>query len=32
VCSFDFPSAGTWHVMVRGWSAYSGVTVTGDYS
>jgi hypothetical protein len=31
VCSFDYPSAGTWHVMVRGWNAYSGVTVTGDY-
>ncbi len=32
VCTFNAPSAGTWHVMVRGWSAYTGVTVTGDYN
>ena len=31
VCTFDNPSAGTWHVMLRGWSAYSGVTLTGDF-
>jgi hypothetical protein len=31
-CSFPTPSAGTWHVMLRGYAAYSGVTLTGSYS
>jgi fibronectin type 3 domain-containing protein len=31
-CSFPTPSAGTWYVMLRGYTAYSGVTLTGSYS
>lgn len=31
-CSFDNPQAGVWHVMLRGYSAYSGVTLEGDFS
>lgn len=31
-CSFAAPQAGTYHVMLRGYSAYSGVTLTGSYS
>jgi lysyl endopeptidase len=31
-CPFPTPSAGTWHVMLNGYSAYSGVTLTGSYS
>jgi PKD repeat protein len=31
-CSFATPQTGTWHVMVRGYSAYSGVSLTGSYS
>jgi fibronectin type 3 domain-containing protein len=31
-CSFATPSAGTWYVMLHGYSAYSGVTLTGSYS
>ena len=31
-CSFPSPAAGTWHVMLHGYSAYSGVTLTGSYS
>ena len=31
-CTFATPSAGTWHVMLRGYSAYSGLTLTGSYS
>ena len=30
-CSFPSPQAGTWHVMLRGYSAFSGVTLTGSY-
>ncbi len=30
-CTFATPQAGTWHVMLRGYSAYSGVTLTGSY-
>ncbi len=30
-CTFDNPQAGTWHVMIRGYEAYSGVTLVGDY-
>ncbi len=29
-CSIDAPQAGTYHVMVRGYSAYSGVSLVGD--
>jgi hypothetical protein len=32
VCSFGNPGAGTWYVMLRGWSAYGGVTLTGDFN
>ncbi len=31
-CTFPAPAAGTWHVMLNGYSAYSGVTLTGSYS
>jgi hypothetical protein len=31
-CTFAAPSAGTWHVMLNGYAAYSGVTLTGSYS
>lgn len=31
-CDFTSPQAGTWHVMIRGYSAYSGVSLTGTYS
>jgi serine protease len=30
-CTFNNPQAGTWHVLVRGYSAYSGVTLLGTY-
>ncbi|WP_341501305.1 M4 family metallopeptidase [Gallaecimonas sp. GXIMD4217] len=30
-CSFATPQAGTYHVMLRGYSAYSGLTLTGSY-
>ncbi|WP_211371771.1 proprotein convertase P-domain-containing protein [Marilutibacter maris] len=30
-CSFASPQAGTWHVMVRGYSAFSGLSLTGSY-
>ena len=31
-CSFPTPSAGTWHVMLNGYAAFSGVTLVGSYS
>jgi lysyl endopeptidase len=31
-CSFAAPQAGTYHVMVRGFSAFSGVSLTGSFS
>jgi lysyl endopeptidase len=31
-CSFPTPSAGTWHVMLNGYSAFSGVSLVGSYS
>jgi hypothetical protein len=31
-CSFASPAAGTWHVMVHGYAAYSGATLVGSYS
>ncbi len=30
-CSFASPQAGTWHVMLRGYSSYSGVSLTGSF-
>ena len=30
-CSFTNPAAGTWYVMVNGFTAYSGLTLTGTY-
>ncbi|MGY6588376.1 MAG: S8 family peptidase [Wenzhouxiangella sp.] len=30
-CTFANPQAGTWHVMVRGFSAFSGVNLVGSY-
>jgi serine protease len=31
-CTFAAPSAGTWYVMVRAYSTFSGVTLTGSYT
>jgi len=31
-CSFAAPAAGTWYVMLRAYSTYSGVTLTGSYT
>src|SRR5690606_2600044 len=31
-CSFSAPSSGTWHVMVRGYTSFSGVSLTASYS
>jgi fibronectin type 3 domain-containing protein len=31
-CTFATPSAGTYHVLLYGYSAYSGVSLTGSYS
>lgn len=31
-CSFAAPQAGTYYVMVRAYSAYSGVSLTGSYT
>ncbi|HEX7048099.1 MAG TPA: S8 family peptidase [Gammaproteobacteria bacterium] len=30
-CNFSSPPGGTWYVMVRGYSSYSGVSLTGSY-
>ena len=30
-CSFSSPTAGTYHIMVRGYSTFSGVTLTASY-
>lgn len=30
-CTFASPAAGTWHVMLVGFAAYSGVTLVGSY-
>ena len=30
-CTFATPTAGTWHVMLDAYSAYSGVTLVGSY-
>ncbi|GMU66185.1 MAG: hypothetical protein AMXMBFR36_24590 [Acidobacteriota bacterium] len=31
-CSFPTPQAGTWHVMIRAFQAYSGVSLVGSYT
>ena len=31
-CTFAAPQAGTYHVMVRGYSAFSGLTLVGSYT
>ncbi|MBB5208814.1 endonuclease [Chiayiivirga flava] len=31
-CTFASPASGTWHVMVRAYSAFSGVTLAGSYT
>ncbi len=31
-CAFSSPQSGTYYVMVRGYSSYSGVTLKGSYS
>ena len=31
VCTFNNPGAGTWHIGVRAYSAYSGVTLSWNY-
>ena len=30
-CTFPAPQAGTYHVMLRGYTSYSGVTLVGNY-
>src|SRR3546814_7226715 len=30
-CSFSSPSTGTYHVRIEGYSAFSGVSIVGDY-
>jgi hypothetical protein len=30
-CSITSPAAGTWHVLVHGYAAYSGATLVGSY-
>ncbi|MDZ7790182.1 MAG: S8 family peptidase [Xanthomonadales bacterium] len=30
-CDFADPQAGTWHVMIRGYSSYSGVSLVGSF-
>lgn len=31
-CTESSPTAGTWHVMIRGYDAYSGVTLVASYT
>src|SRR5690606_7324761 len=31
-CSFAAPQTGTYHVMLRGYTSFSGVTLTGSYT
>jgi fibronectin type 3 domain-containing protein len=31
-CTFATPSAGTWYVMLHGYSAFSGLSLTGSFS
>ena len=30
-CTISSPAAGTWHVMIRGFSTFSGISLTGSY-
>ena len=30
-CNFSNPAAGTWYIRIRGYSSYSGVTLTAEY-
>src|SRR5690554_4434346 len=30
-CTFNSPAAGTWHILVRGYNAYSGASLLGTY-
>src|SRR3546814_10995522 len=30
-CRFSSPSTGTYHVRIKGYSAFSGVSIVGDY-
>jgi hypothetical protein len=32
ICTFTNPQAGDWYVMLRGYAAYSGVTLIGSYA
>ena len=31
-CSFSNPAAGTWHVMINGYTSFSGVSLTGTHA
>ncbi|MGB0514198.1 MAG: S8 family peptidase, partial [Wenzhouxiangellaceae bacterium] len=31
-CTIPAPQTGTYHIMLRGWSAYSGVTLVGSFA
>lgn len=31
-CNFSTPTAGTWHILLRGYTNYSGATLTASYS
>ncbi len=31
-CSFSNPAAGTWHVMINGYTSFAGVSLTGTYA
>jgi serine protease len=31
-CNFNNPAAGTWYISIRGYSAYSGVTLQAEYT
>ena len=30
-CTLANPAAGTWHIMIRAFSAFDGVSLTGSY-
>jgi serine protease len=30
-CTFSNPGAGTWHISIRGYSAYSGVSLLAEW-
>jgi serine protease len=31
-CTINNPAAGTWYVLIRGYTAYSGVTLEADWN